>query len=341
MEDFCSKMLFYSEYIIDGLAMDSTPAQLLSAPPEENCGGEPVVDENLDMSPGGYVLRQDEIFAYLQAIKGKQFPLEYCYSGFYARCALAYALIDALWTKGKFLLEDLALEADWAWRNEGLGSCAALYNAADRAAELADELDLPIKARHFAEASPKVAFNVLGSGAERALPEKFLPDESSWIIYIPFDVDEYHLGGSELASALKLKGGICAKMVDADYFMDCFEVVRELVEDRILFSGCTVGRGGLMKALDAMCPEGAGVQVDLSDLKRAVNGSDLVRLLFSEVPGALVQISDDDFDYVDAELLLQDVMYFPLGHVVKNKTGVEVSCNDIPAIGGILNSLIR
>lgn len=333
--------IFYATYIIDGMVMDSTPAQLLSASPEENPVEEPVVDENLDMSPGGYVLEAGKTAAYLRAIKGKNFPLEYPYAGFQARCGLAYALIDALWTKGRFLLEDLSLEVDWTWRNAGLGSCAALYNAADKAAELADELDLPIVGRHFSEGEAKMVFHVSGAGTQRSLPDRFVADESSWIIYIPFDVDEYHLGGSELSAALGLKGGACARMVDADYFIDCFEVVRELVEDGILLSGSTVGRGGLMKALDALCPENVGVKADLSELKRAVSGSDVVRLLFSEVPGAVVQIKDDDFDYVDAELLLQDVMYFPLGHPVKGRSGVEVCCNDISAIGGILNSLIR
>lgn len=321
--------------------MESTPAQLLSAAPGTCDGGEPVVDENLDLSPGGYAFEAEKITDYLKAIKGKTFPLEYPYAGFYARCVLAYSLLDAMWTDGRFLLEDLSLEADWKWKNNGLGSCAALYNAAAGASELADDLDLPVASRKFAEGGPEVVFNVLGAGTGRALPEKFVTEESGWIIYVPFDVDEYHLGGSELSAALGSKGGGCARMVDADYFIDCFEVVRELVEDGILLSGGTVGRGGLMKTLDAMCPERCGVRVDISDLKRAVPGSEEVRLLFGEVPGAVIQISDEDFDYVDAELLLQDVMYFPLGHVVKGKTGVEVACNDVPAIGGILNALIR
>ena len=40
----------------------------------------------------------------------------------------------------------------------------------------------------------------------------------------------------------------------------------------------------------------------------------MVRLLFSEVPGAIIQVRDADFDYIDAEFILQDVAYFPLGH---------------------------
>ena len=56
-----------------------------------------------------------------------------------------------------------------------------------------------------------------------------------------------------------------------------------------------------------------------------------MRILFSEVPGVIFQINDSDYDYLDAELLLQDVMYFPLGHPVRRKGKV----------GAILDSLIR
>ena len=121
------------------------------------------------------------------------------------------------------------------------------------------------------------------------------------------------------------------KMEDPDYFMDCFEVVRELVEDGILLSGVSVKRGGMVAALDSMVSPSVGAEVNISDLKRAYPLSDVVRILFSEVPGVIFQINDSDYDYLDAELLLQDVMYFPLGHPVRRKGKV----------GAILDSLIR
>ena len=148
---------------------------------------------------------------------------------------------------------------------------------------------------------------------------------------MPFDTDELHLGDSALSAALGLSGGMAPKMEDPDYFMDCFEVVRELVEDGILLSGVSVKRGGMVAALDSMVSPTVGADVNISDLKRAYPSSDVVRILFSEVPGVIFQINDSDYDYLDAELLLQDVMYFPLGHPVRRKGKV----------GAILDSLIR
>ena len=107
--------------------------------------------------------------------------------------------------------------------------------------------------------------------------------------------------------------------------------MRELVEDGILLSGVSVKRGGMVAALDSMVSPLVGAEVNSSDLKRAYPSSDVVRILFSEVPGVIFQINDSDYDYLDAELLLQDVMYFPLGHPVRRKGKV----------GAILDSLIR
>ena len=96
-----------------------------------------------------------------------------------------------------------------------------------------------------------------------------------------------------------------------------------------------------MCALDSMTGADVGMDVSLSDLKRAYNSSDMVRILFSEVPGAVIQVKDSDFDYIDAEFLLQDVMYFPLGHPVSGKKGVKVSLSEKSAISQILDSLVR
>ena len=87
--------------------------------------------------------------------------------------------------------------------------------------------------------------------------------------------------------------------------------------------------------------DGTGADIDLSGLVAATGEQDLVRLLFSEVPGAIIQIADLDYDYVDAELLLQDVAFYPLGHPVPGSDEVTVSVSDKSGIQNILESIIR
>lgn len=337
-----NKDIFHSSYVIDGVTMDSCPAQLLGSEQKADtslC----IVDESLDASPGGYPFESSMIQTYLNAIRGKNCVLDLSYGASYARCELAYSLIEALWTKGHFLLEDLALGLDWSWKVDELGSGAALYQAALEVAELASDLDLSIEERKFSEGGGerRLAFNMIGAGSERAVKAKVEPQEGSWIIYLPFDTDDFHLGGSLLTSILGIKGGKSPRMEDSDYLIDCVELVRELVEDGILLSAATVRRGGLLSTLDSMTSEAIGMDIDISGLLRAYPSSDPCRILFSELPGAVIQISDSDFDYIDAEMILQDLMYFPLGHPSVAHKGVRLAWGQKTGIEAILDSLVR
>ena len=332
--------IFDSAYIIDGLAMSYTPAQLLGGE-DSPLPSNPIIDETLDPSPGGCHFEDDKINEYLRAVRKGRESFELVYASSLSRCYLAYSLIDSLWHKGSFVLNDLKLGVHLRWQIEKLGDGTALYKTAEAIGELASDMDLPIVNRGFELGVPKISFNVDGPKEDVAVGGKLVSDEDSWIIYMPFDTDDFHLGGSALSAALGLRGGISPKMEDPDYFMDCYEVLREFVEDGILLSASTVGRGGLLSALDKITSRSVGAGIDISELKRAYPTADVTRILFSEVPGVIIQINDSDFDYVDAEFLLQDVMYFPLGHPISGQKGVKVSWSEKPAIGAILDSLVR
>ena len=82
------------------------------------------------------------------------------------------------------------------------------------------------------------------------------------------------------------------------------------------------------------------MEINVSDIMRAYQESSSFAVVFSEIPGALIQIRDSDFDYVDAELLLQDVAYYPLGHPVEG-AGLSVCSAKRPGIETILDSLMQ
>ena len=177
-------------------------------------------------------------------------------------------------------------------------------------------------------------------GSRRACPSTLLGDAQSWVVYIPFDTADFRLGGSLLAQELGLGGGPAPQIVDADYFLDCYEVVRELVEDGVVLSGATVGEGGLLKAVRGMVEE-TGMTLDLSDVMRSYQEQNPLRILFAELPGVVIQIRDADFDYLDAELLLQDVAFFPLGHPTPGSSDIRVKASAKSGIQTILESLMQ
>jgi hypothetical protein len=174
---------------------------------------------------------------------------------------------------------------------------------------------------------------------ERRCPSTITADPCSWIIYIPFDTCRFKLGGSLLAQANNDNGGKAPEISDPYYFIDCYEVVRELTEDGIIMAGATVADGGLMTAAARMCRE-CGCDLDISGLASSYGEPDTTKLLFGEVPGVIIQISDDNYDYVDAQLILQDVAYYPIGHPTAKHDSVKIRKASENGVAGILASLL-
>lgn len=354
-----------SRYIIDGVPQELTPEQLLTGNGSGvslSDGGRTIVDESLDLPFESHDWQISKVDEYSMLVESVHRILPLTFAGTYTRQRVATALIDALWKKGHFKLEDLSVSPDWKWNTSEVGSNAAFYESVR---ELCDYCDaLGVKVGHFshsvtdsassldvraelgiADAEDSVFDERQGQGIsmspDRACAGKLEPDPHSWLVWVPFDTSDFRLGGSRLAQALHLGGGIGPQITDADYFIDCFEVVRELVEDGIIMSAITVEDGGLLAAVNRMCEDGPGVTVDVSDALRAFEENNAVRVLFSEVPGVLFQIPDTDFDYIDAEFLLQDVAYFPLGHPNVKSSSVRVKATGKSSIQTILESLMQ
>ena len=111
------------------------------------------------------------------------------------------------------------------------------------------------------------------------------------------------------------------------------------MEDGVVKAGATVCDGGMLTALKLMAADGTGADISVSDIVKAYNEKP-VRVLFAEVPGVILQIADIDYDYVDAELLLQDVVYFPLGHPVPGNADLRVAHEEKTGLSSILESLL-
>ena len=174
---------------------------------------------------------------------------------------------------------------------------------------------------------------------ERACPSSITSDPESWIIYIPFDTCSYRLGASLLTEVAGHNGGKSPEISDPDYFIDCYEVVRELVEDGFVIAGATVADGGLITAAKDMCAE-AGMNIDVKGIMSSYQ-QERHRVLFGEVPGVLLQVSDENYDYVDSQFLLQDIAYYPIGHPSAEPSGLTISETGKNGVADILASLLR
>lgn len=383
--------ILHSEYIIDGIRMEATPAQLLGdcmpAGQTEHPGKDsypPIVDEPSDPVPGSARYSTDNTGTYLAAItgaSGKQRDIPAEYSGPFTRMAIARTLIDTLWKEGHFSLEDIEGKISWEWDCSPVGNMAAFYFSAEAAGQYLYDLGVRLSGYAitgssagnricldsleihrdtiFTAAAAEDPEPVLGESCQdeaedypeytesekdipqkRKCPDSVLPDGKSWIIYIPFDTCQFKLGGSLLAEKFGSNGDNAPEIKDPDYFIDCFEVLRELVEDGVVISGTTVSDGGLACAAEHICREN-GCTIDLKGIETAYMEKDIIRILFAEVPGVIIQIRDSDYDYVDAQLLLQDIAYYPLGHPDPSMKGIRISENGRPDVFSILEALLN
>ena len=368
----------HSKYIIDGVSRRLTPAEMLDdclasaevKPNTESGEFEPVVDESTDPSPSMKKFQNQNVQGYLATVVSlldEPRPFPAAYADPYTRGRIAKALLDAVWLNGHFKLGDLTIAAKWRWNCKPLGNMAAFYSSAEATADYINNLGICLSGYSFTESGRvcQTSFKVgacekaespdeddiflpedapFGSehpvlGRRRAVPDKLVADPDSWIIYVPFDTCDFRLGGSLLCDALGQNGDNFPEIGDADYFIDCYEVIREFIEDRIAVSAATVCDGGLLTALKLMCSGDVGADIDISGIMSAYGEDKKLRILFSEVPGAIIQIKDSDYDYVDAEFLLQDIAYYPIGHPVTGTGEVNVKAGG-SGIAGILQSLL-
>ena len=357
--------------ILDG-CMDREPQ-----PPREYIEYEPIVDESTDPSPAADRFKSQDFEEYLScafplARQPRNCPM--AFPAEFTKSRIAKALLDTVWMKGHFRLSDLELMAKWRWNCKPLGNMAAFYSSVEAAADYIDSLGISLNSYSFTESEKvnQVAFKVAATdrpedpddevdpeeeeidlpgnapfgsphpviGRRRAVQDKLVADPDSWLIFIPFDSCDFRLGNSLLCEALGQNGDTFPEIGDGDYFIDCFEVIREFVEDKVVISAMTVGDGGLLTALKLMCGDSVGASIDVGGIMNAYGEDKSIRVLFAEVPGALIQIKDIDYDYADAEFLLQDIAYYPIGHPVPGSGSIKVKAGRGNGISDILQSLL-
>jgi phosphoribosylformylglycinamidine synthase len=112
----------------------------------------------------------------------------------------------------------------------------------------------------------------------------------SKLLYIDFSKDEFKLGGSSFGQVLNSLGKSTPTVTDAIYFRNAFEAVQQLIQSGLVVAGHDISSGGLITTLLEMCfpvPE-VGLNVDVSAL-----GDDLIKILFSENPGVVIQVENE------------------------------------------------
>ena len=218
--------------------------------------------------------------------------------------AIAESLTNIVFAPLTDKLESVSLSANWMWPCRNEGEDARLYTAVQAASDFAcslginiptgkDSLSMTQKYGDDKVIAPGTV--IISAGAEVSDIKKIVSpvlaqDKNTYIYYIDFSFDTLKLGGSAFAQALNKLGNEVPTVKDPEYFRDAFNAVQDAIEKRLILAGHDISAGGMIIALLEMCfanVEG-GLDVNLDKISE----SDIVKILFAENPGILVQVKD-------------------------------------------------
>ena len=218
--------------------------------------------------------------------------------------AIAEALTNIVFAPLTDHLGGISLSAHWMWPCRNEGEDARLYTAVQAASDFACSLGINIPTgkdslsmtQKYGEdkviAPGTVIISAAGevSDIRKIVSPVLAHDKNSYLYYIDFSFDSLKLGGSAFAQALNKLGDEVPTVKDAEYFSDAFNAVQAAIEQRLVLAGHDISAGGMITALLEMCfanVEG-GLEVDLD----AINEADIVKILFAENPGILLQVKE-------------------------------------------------
>jgi len=218
--------------------------------------------------------------------------------------AIAESLTNIVFAPLTDKLAGVSLSANWMWPCRNPGEDARLYKAASAASDFACDLGINIPTgkdslsmtqKYGSEKVMSPGTVIISAGAEVSDVKKIVSpvlshDKNTSLYYIDFSFDTLKLGGSAFAQVLNKLGNEVPTVKDNDYFKDAFNAVQEAIEKDLILSGHDISAGGMITTLLEMCfgnVEG-GLEVDLDKVAE----EDIVKILFAENPGILVQVKD-------------------------------------------------
>jgi len=244
--------------------------------------------------------------------------------------SIAEALTNIIWAPLRDRLKSVSLSANWMWPCKNAGEDTRLYAAVKAACDFAislginiptgkDSLSMTQKYNDDVVYSPGTV--IISAAAEidniRKIVEPVLVnDPYTSLLYIDMSRDTFKTGGSSFAQILNRLGDDVPTVTDPAYFKDVFDAIQDLISKGKILSGHDISAGGMLTTLLEMCfsNTSGGISINVS----ALDEDDTIKILFSQNPGIIIQVKDEDD--VEEFLLENGISYFSIGHPVNDRT---------------------
>jgi len=244
--------------------------------------------------------------------------------------SIAEALTNIIWAPLSNKLKSVSLSANWMWPCKNPGEDTRLYSAVKAASDFAialginiptgkDSLSMTQKYKDQVVYSPgTVIISAAGEieNIRKIVEPVIVNDPFTNLLYIDMSRDRFKPGGSSFAQVLNTLGDEVPTVTDPAYFIEVFNTIQDLITKGKILSGHDISAGGMLTTLLEMCfaNTNGGLAVDLS----AINENDIIKILFSQNPGIIIQVEDE---IEVAEILLENgISYFSIAHPVDERT---------------------
>ena len=230
-------------------------------------------------------------------------------------------------------LESVSLSANWMWPcRSQKGEDARLYKAVEALSDFCCDLGINVPTgkdslsmtQQYPNGDKVIAPGtvIVSAGGEvndvkKVVTPVIVNDKNSSLYYIDFSFDALKLAGSALEQTLGAIGNDVPTVKNAEYFADCFAFVQQLVNKGWLMAGHDISAGGLITTLLEMCfaNEKGGLNINLFDLAE----QNMVKLLFAENPGVVIQVSDKHKDELLAMFENEGIAYAKIGYPTEER----------------------
>ena len=256
--------------------------------------------------------------------------------------SVAESLTNIVWAPLEEGLDSVSLSANWMWPCRAQeGEDARLYQAVEALSDFCCALQINVPTgkdslsmtQKYPDGTKIISPGtvIVSSGGQvsdiKKVVNPVLRNVPSTLYHIDFSFDELRLGGSAFAQTQGKIGSDVPTVRDAEYFRDAFNAVQELIKRGLILAGHDISAGGLITTLLEMtfANTKGGLDINLDKIKC----DDLVKILFAENPGIVIQVADKN--RTEVKKLLEDagVGYVNIGrpceerHILVDKVGVQ------------------
>ena len=256
--------------------------------------------------------------------------------------SVAEALTNIVWAPMAEGMTSLSLSANWMWPcRSQKGEDARLYSAVRALSDFCCSIGVNVPTgkdslsmtQQYPDGQKIIAPGtvIVSAGGEvsdvrKVVSPVLVNDKNSSLYHIDFSFDEQRLGGSAFAQSLGKVGSDVPTVKNPEYFVDCFNAVQELINRGLVLAGHDISAGGLITTLLEMCfanKEG-GMHINLHD----ICGGDIIKTLFAENPGVVIQVSDKHKEELAEVLEEYGVGYAKIGYSTPKERKLVIKKDD-------------